>query len=120
MQNAIIIKRSACARVYERYRVAQAATKEWTTSFVALLTVVAPFGTLVFLNGGTVLMLRHQNVQQLRSLITELTMGHDVMKIRRRNLRAATNTLLVIISVYLISNLLHLFMSLIEYLHPGG
>uniref|UniRef100_A0A915DJK5 Uncharacterized protein n=1 Tax=Ditylenchus dipsaci TaxID=166011 RepID=A0A915DJK5_9BILA len=64
-------------------------------------------------------MLRHQNVQQLRSLITELTMGHDVMKIRRRNLRAATNTLLFIISAYLISNLLNLFLSVMEYLYPG-
>lgn len=46
-------------------------------------------------------------------------MGRDVMKLRRRNLRIATNTLLVIISAYLISNLLNLFLSLFEYLYPG-
>lgn len=46
-------------------------------------------------------------------------MGHDVMKMRRRNIRNATNTLLVIISTYLISNLLNQFLSVTEYLHPG-
>ena len=57
--------------------------------------------------------------QQLRSLITELTMGHDYMKVRRRNIRAATNTLLLIISVYLISNLLSLFLSVSVFIQPG-
>lgn len=57
--------------------------------------------------------------QQLRSLITELTMGYDFMKIRRRNIRAATNTLLLIISAYLISNLLSLFLSISVFLRPG-
>lgn len=46
-------------------------------------------------------------------------MGHDAMKIRRRNIRNATYTLLVIISAYLISNLLNQFLSVIEYLYPG-
>ncbi|VDL81345.1 unnamed protein product [Nippostrongylus brasiliensis] len=42
-------------------------------------------------------------------------MGHDVMKIRRRNLRSATNTLIVIISAYLISNLLNVYLTITEY-----
>ncbi|EPB67757.1 hypothetical protein ANCCEY_13151 [Ancylostoma ceylanicum] len=57
--------------------------------------------------------------QQLRSLITELTMGTDVMKIRRRNLRSATNTLIVIISAYLISNLLNVYLTITEYFDGG-
>ncbi|KAJ1362440.1 hypothetical protein KIN20_021981 [Parelaphostrongylus tenuis] len=44
-------------------------------------------------------------------------MGHDVMKIRRRNLRSATNTLIVIISAYLISNLLNVYLTLTEYIN---
>ncbi|KAI1725115.1 G-protein coupled receptor daf-37 [Ditylenchus destructor] len=115
----VVVLNRNCTRIFQRYSIGQAGKREWLPSFFNLLTVVLPFGTLVFLNGGIVLMLRHQNVQQLRSLITELTMGHDVMKIRRRNLRAATNTLLVIISAYLISNLLNMFLSVMEYLYPG-
>lgn len=46
-------------------------------------------------------------------------MGYDFMKIRRRNIRAATNTLLLIISAYLISNLLSLFLSISVFLRPG-
>lgn len=46
-------------------------------------------------------------------------MGHDVMKERKRSLREATNTLIVIISVYLVSNLLNLFLSTVEYVSPG-
>ena len=46
-------------------------------------------------------------------------MGHDYMKVRRRNIRAATNTLLLIISVYLISNLLSLFLSVSVFIQPG-
>uniref|UniRef100_A0A7E4VY58 G_PROTEIN_RECEP_F1_2 domain-containing protein n=1 Tax=Panagrellus redivivus TaxID=6233 RepID=A0A7E4VY58_PANRE len=94
-------------------------SQSWLGGFLNMLTIFLPFVTLIFLNGGIVLMLRQQNIQQLRSLITELTMGHDVMKLRRRNLRAATNTLIVIISAYLISNLLNLFLSVIEYVQPG-
>ncbi|CAI5449513.1 unnamed protein product [Caenorhabditis angaria] len=60
-------------------------------------------------------MLRKRNVQQLRSLIAELTLGHDLSKIRRKNLRSATRTLLVIISAYLISNLLSLIIIITEY-----
>ncbi|CAI5449519.1 unnamed protein product [Caenorhabditis angaria] len=79
------------------------------------LTIFLPFFTLIFLNGGIVLMLRKRNVQQLRSLIAELTLGHDLSKIRRKNLRSATRTLLVIISAYLISNLLSLIIIITEY-----
>ncbi|CAJ0570133.1 unnamed protein product, partial [Mesorhabditis spiculigera] len=82
------------------------------------LVLAVPFLTLVFLNGGIVLMLRKQNVQQLRSLITQLTMGSDVMKIRRKNIRAATHTLLVIISAYLLSNFLNLCLTVVEYIDP--
>ncbi|EFO94310.1 hypothetical protein CRE_19611 [Caenorhabditis remanei] len=63
-------------------------------------------------------MLRKQNVQQLRSLIAELTLGHDLSKIRRKNLRSATRTLIVIISAYLISNLLSLILIITEYFNP--
>jgi hypothetical protein len=46
-------------------------------------------------------------------------MGYDFMKVRRRNIRAATHTLLVIISAYLISNLLSLFLSVSVFVQPG-
>ncbi|KAL3080029.1 hypothetical protein niasHT_034587 [Heterodera trifolii] len=104
---------------FRRYIPAQMTHREWLPNFFNLLTVIIPFGTLVFFNGGIVLMLRRQNVQQLRLLITELTMGYDYMKVRRRNIRAATNTLLLIISIYLISNLLSLFLSVFAFLNPG-
>nr|CAD2180404.1 unnamed protein product [Meloidogyne enterolobii] len=104
---------------FKRYTAGQVSRRDWLPNFLSLLTVIIPFATLVFLNGGIVLMLRQQNVQQLRSLITELTMGHDFMKVRRRNIRAATNTLLFIISAYLISNLLNLFLSILVFLQPG-
>nr|CAD2177017.1 unnamed protein product [Meloidogyne enterolobii] len=100
---------------FKRYTAGQVSRRDWLPNFLSLLTVIIPFATLVFLNGGIVLMLRQQNVQQLRSLITELTMGHDFMKVRRRNIRAATNTLLFIISAYLISNLLNLFLSILVF-----
>uniref|UniRef100_A0A1I8AYQ2 G_PROTEIN_RECEP_F1_2 domain-containing protein n=1 Tax=Meloidogyne hapla TaxID=6305 RepID=A0A1I8AYQ2_MELHA len=103
---------------FKRYTAGQVSRRDWLPNFLSLLTVIIPFGTLVFFNGGIVLMLRQQNVQQLRSLITELTMGHDFMKVRRRNIRAATNTLLFIISAYLISNLLNLFLSFLVFLQP--
>lgn len=64
-------------------------------------------------------MIRKQNVQQLRSLITQLTLGKDLSKIRRQNLRAATNTLLFIITIYLLSNVLTLFLTFLEFLYPG-
>ncbi|CAD6191975.1 unnamed protein product [Caenorhabditis auriculariae] len=84
--------------------------------FVHLLAISLPFFTLIFLNGGIVYMLRKQNVQQLRSLITELTLGHDLSKIRRKNLRSATRTLIVIISAYLISNSLNMLLIIVEYI----
>lgn len=61
------------------------------------------------------LMLRQKNVQQLRSLIAELTVGRGVMKRRRVELRSATRTLLVIISIQLISNLANILLTLFEY-----
>lgn len=112
--------RPECENFFQRYSVGGHLSRQtWFSGFLNLLTIFLPFLTLVFLNGGIVLMLRQQNIQQLRSLITELTMGHDVMKERKRSLREATNTLIVIISVYLVSNLLNLFLSAIEYLSPG-
>ncbi|PAV62070.1 hypothetical protein WR25_11526 [Diploscapter pachys] len=81
---------------------------------VHTLAISVPFFTLILLNGGIVLMLKKQN--QLRSLITELTLGHDVMKMRKKNIRQATQTLIVIITAYLISNLLTLCLILIEYI----
>lgn len=59
------------------------------------------------------------SLQQLRSLITELTMGPDIMKLRRNNIRSATITLIVIITAYLISNLLNMMITLFEFLWPG-
>uniref|UniRef100_A0AC35G729 G-protein coupled receptors family 1 profile domain-containing protein n=1 Tax=Panagrolaimus sp. PS1159 TaxID=55785 RepID=A0AC35G729_9BILA len=115
----VIITRPECDVYFQRYAVGQLNNRSWLSGFLNMLTICIPFVTLIFLNGGIVWMLRQQNIQQLRSLITELTMGHDVMKIRRRNLRCATNTLIVIITAYLISNLLNLFLSLVEYLKPG-
>lgn len=104
---------------FRRYKASQLPRREWLPNFLSLMTVIIPFGILMFLNGGIVLMLRQQNVQQLRSLITELTMGYDFMKVRRRNIRSATNTLLVIITAYLVSNLLNLFLSVCAFLMPG-
>ena len=118
-QEIIIITRPECDVYFSRYAVGQLNNRSWLMGFLNLLTIFLPFVTLIFLNGGIVMMLRQQNIQQLRSLITELTLGTDIMKLRRRNLRTATNTLIVIITVYLLSNLLHLFMSLVEYLQPG-
>uniref|UniRef100_A0AC34FWU9 G-protein coupled receptors family 1 profile domain-containing protein n=1 Tax=Panagrolaimus sp. ES5 TaxID=591445 RepID=A0AC34FWU9_9BILA len=115
----VIITRPECDVYFQRYAVGQLNNRSWLSGFLNMLTICIPFITLIFLNGGIVWMLRQQNIQQLRSLITELTMGHDVMKIRRRNLRCATNTLIVIITAYLISNLLNLLLSLVEYLKPG-
>uniref|UniRef100_A0A1I7X862 G_PROTEIN_RECEP_F1_2 domain-containing protein n=1 Tax=Heterorhabditis bacteriophora TaxID=37862 RepID=A0A1I7X862_HETBA len=103
-----------CTR-FRRYTVGTRSENEYHLGLVNTVAIFLPFFTLIFLNGGIVIMLRKQNVQQLRSLITELTMGHDVMKIRRRNLRSATNTLIVIISAYLISNLLNLYLTITEY-----
>lgn len=115
----MVISVPSCDMDFTRYAVGQLNNRSWLSGFLNMLTISLPFVTLIFLNGGIVLMLRQQNIQQLRSLITELTMGPDVMKLRRRNLRSATNTLIVIINCYLISNLLHLFISLVEYLQPG-
>ncbi|CAJ0933108.1 unnamed protein product, partial [Mesorhabditis belari] len=100
---------------FERFQIGTIRSSTFMGIINALVLAV-PFLTLVFLNGGIVLMLRRQNVQQLRSLITQLTMGNDVMKIRRRNIRAATHTLLVIISAYLLSNFLNLTLTIVEYL----
>uniref|UniRef100_A0A0N5AJD0 G_PROTEIN_RECEP_F1_2 domain-containing protein n=1 Tax=Syphacia muris TaxID=451379 RepID=A0A0N5AJD0_9BILA len=56
---------------------------------------------------------------QLRMLITELTMGKDIMKVRKKNLKCATHTLIVIITAYLISNLLGLILSSVDFFFPG-
>ncbi|CAI4224400.1 unnamed protein product [Auanema sp. JU1783] len=100
---------------FRRYRIGTQRARFYHFGLINTIAIFVPFLTLIFLNGGIVLMLRHQHVQQLRSLITEFTMGHDVMKMRRRNLRSATRTLIVIISAYLISNLLYLILTITEY-----
>uniref|UniRef100_A0A914DA65 G-protein coupled receptors family 1 profile domain-containing protein n=1 Tax=Acrobeloides nanus TaxID=290746 RepID=A0A914DA65_9BILA len=115
----VVVLRTECDNYFQRYTVGGHLSRQtWFSGFLNLLTIFLPFFTLVFLNGGIVLMLRQQNIQQLRSLITELTMGQEVMKERKRSLREATNTLIVIISVYLVSNLLNLFLSTVEYVSP--
>ncbi|KAK0399450.1 hypothetical protein QR680_003056 [Steinernema hermaphroditum] len=116
-QDIVLIIRPQC-RLFRRYTVGNLSERAWLSGLVNTVTIFVPFLTLVFLNGGIVFMLRKQNIQQLRSLITELTMGHDVMKIRRKNLRSATNTLIIIITAYLISNLLNLSLTLIEFFIP--
>ncbi|CAJ0600599.1 unnamed protein product [Cylicocyclus nassatus] len=110
-----IVEREECIG-YKRFKITTRQSNAYHIDLFNTAAIFVPFFTLIFLNGGIVMMLRKQNVQQLRSLITELTMGTDVMKIRRRNLRAATNTLIVIISAYLISNLLNVFLTITEYL----
>ncbi|VDO04805.1 unnamed protein product [Haemonchus placei] len=109
-----VIERDECSG-YRRFRIAFQSSDSYHLSLFNTAAIFVPFFTLIFLNGGIVMMLKKQNVQQLRSLITELTMGKDVMKIRRRNLRSATNTLIVIISAYLISNLLNVYLTITEY-----
>lgn len=118
LKEIVIISNPECNTVFSRHAVGQL-NKSWLIGFLNMLTIFLPFVTLIFLNGGIVLMLRQQNIQQLRSLMQELTVGRDFMKERRRNLKIATNTLIAIINCYLISNLLHLFISLVEYLQPG-
>ncbi|WKY06845.1 hypothetical protein Q1695_006770 [Nippostrongylus brasiliensis] len=109
-----VLEREECDG-YRRFKVSYQRGDSYHLGLFNTAAIFVPFFTLIFLNGGIVMMLRKQNVQQLRSLITELTMGHDVMKIRRRNLRSATNTLIVIISAYLISNLLNVYLTITEY-----
>ncbi|ETN79469.1 hypothetical protein NECAME_02586 [Necator americanus] len=109
-----VIERDECVG-YQRFKIITRRVDSYHIGLFNTAAIFVPFFTLIFLNGGIVLMLRKQNVQQLRSLITELTMGTDVMKIRRRNLRSATNTLIVIISAYLISNLLNVYLTITEY-----
>ena len=48
---------------FKRYTAGQVSRHDWLPNFLSLLTVIIPFATLVFLNGGIVLMLRQQNVQ---------------------------------------------------------
>jgi len=48
---------------FKRYTAGQVSRRDWLPNFLSLLTVIIPFATLVFLNGGIVLMLRQQNVQ---------------------------------------------------------
>uniref|UniRef100_A0A0K0EMB0 G_PROTEIN_RECEP_F1_2 domain-containing protein n=1 Tax=Strongyloides stercoralis TaxID=6248 RepID=A0A0K0EMB0_STRER len=103
---------------YNRINVGQISKNNFLSGFLTLATTFIPFCTLIFLNGGTVIMLKKQNIQQLRSLITRLTLGQDVMEMRRKNLKAATHTLLFIITAYLISNLLNLIISIIEFIYP--
>ncbi|KHJ96189.1 hypothetical protein OESDEN_03862 [Oesophagostomum dentatum] len=109
-----VIERDECEG-YRRFKITTRRVDAYHIDLFNTAAIFVPFFTLIFLNGGIVMMLRKQNVQQLRSLITELTMGTDVMKIRRRNLRSATNTLIVIISAYLISNLLNVSLTITEY-----
>ncbi|GMR44999.1 hypothetical protein PMAYCL1PPCAC_15194, partial [Pristionchus mayeri] len=112
----VLIERPQCEPLY-RYTIGSVTRNDSNfLGIIGMASIAVPFVTLIFLNGGIVMMLRRQNVQQLRSLITQLTMGKDVMKMRRKNLRAATNTLLAIITAYLISNALNLALTMLEFL----
>uniref|UniRef100_A0AC35U8N7 G_PROTEIN_RECEP_F1_2 domain-containing protein n=1 Tax=Rhabditophanes sp. KR3021 TaxID=114890 RepID=A0AC35U8N7_9BILA len=116
--DVVIVSMPECD-FYNRIFVGQLSKNNFVSGLISFVTIFIPFCTLIFLNGGTVVMLKKQHIQELRSLITQLTMGHDVMEIRRRNLRAATHTLLFIISAYLISNILNLILSFVEFFYPG-
>ncbi|GMS94039.1 hypothetical protein PENTCL1PPCAC_16214 [Pristionchus entomophagus] len=112
----VLIERPHCDPLY-RFTIGSVTRNDSNVlGIIGMASIAVPFVTLIFLNGGIVMMLRRQNVQQLRSLITQLTMGKDVMKMRRKNLRAATNTLLAIITAYLISNALNLALTMLEFL----
>uniref|UniRef100_A0A0K0FH36 G_PROTEIN_RECEP_F1_2 domain-containing protein n=1 Tax=Strongyloides venezuelensis TaxID=75913 RepID=A0A0K0FH36_STRVS len=113
----VIVSQPECD-FYNRINVGQISKNNFLSGILTLTTTFIPFCTLIFLNGGTVIMLKKQNIQQLRSLITKLTLGQDVMEMRRKNLKAATHTLLFIITAYLISNLLNLIISIIEFIYP--
>lgn len=115
----MVVERRECQTLFTRLLVERAPLNDDFRSLLDMLTVTLPFISLVCLNGGIVIMIRKQNVQQLRSLITQLTLGKDLSKIRRQNLRAATNTLLFIITIYLLSNVLTLFLTFLEFLYPG-
>ncbi|VDM47280.1 unnamed protein product [Toxocara canis] len=103
---------------FRRYKVGSLSDNTLLSGLLNIISIFVPFITLISLNGAIVLMLRRQHIQQLRSLITELTMGPDIMKLRRRNIRSATNTLIVIITAYLISNLLNMMITLFEFFWP--
>uniref|UniRef100_A0A8R1DGK5 G-protein coupled receptors family 1 profile domain-containing protein n=1 Tax=Caenorhabditis japonica TaxID=281687 RepID=A0A8R1DGK5_CAEJA len=117
-EEVIVVKRENCFG-FRRWSVKIQRGELGHMGWLHSLAIFLPFFTLIFLNGGIVRMLRKQNVQQLRSLIAELTLGHDLSKIRRKNLRSATRTLIVIISAYLISNLLSLMLIITEYFNPN-
>lgn len=113
------MERRECRSLFTRLLVERAPLNDDFRSLLEMLTTTLPFISLVLLNSGIVIMIRKQNVQQLRSLITQLTLGKDLSKIRRQNLRAATKTLLFIISIYLLSNVLTLFLTFLGFLYPG-
>uniref|UniRef100_A0A0M3I627 G_PROTEIN_RECEP_F1_2 domain-containing protein n=1 Tax=Ascaris lumbricoides TaxID=6252 RepID=A0A0M3I627_ASCLU len=113
----VILKLPMCDR-FRRYKVGNLSDNVLMSGLFNIISIFLPFITLVFLNSGIVMMLRKQHIQQLRSLITELTVGPDIMKLRRNNIRSATITLIVIITAYLISNLLNMMITLFEFLWP--
>ncbi|CAD5221575.1 unnamed protein product [Bursaphelenchus okinawaensis] len=115
----VTVRRPECTSLFSRLNVERMAATDSLTSLFDVLVVALPFFTLIFLNGGIVYMIRRQNVQQLRFLITELTMGKDLTEVRKQNLRSATNTLLFIITTYLIANTLGFFMTIVEYFYPN-
>ncbi|VDK57660.1 unnamed protein product [Anisakis simplex] len=117
LKDITIVKMPMCDR-FRKYKVGNLSDDVLMSGIFNIVTIFLPFITLVFLNGGIVMMLNKQHIQELRSLITELAMGPDIMRMRRRTIRTATNTLIVIISAYLISNLLNMMITLCEFLRP--
>uniref|UniRef100_A0A914WIS8 G-protein coupled receptors family 1 profile domain-containing protein n=1 Tax=Plectus sambesii TaxID=2011161 RepID=A0A914WIS8_9BILA len=111
----IIVAASPHCTGFAKYRVGTMTRSQVVYWLQNVICIFTPFFCLVFLNGGIVAMLRRQNVQQLRSLIMELAVGHDRMERQKAELRAATRTLVVIITAYLFSNLLNIFLTLFEY-----
>ncbi|KAI6236495.1 hypothetical protein M3Y95_00163700 [Aphelenchoides besseyi] len=115
----VVVERRECHSLFTRFLVERSPSTNGLRSLMDTLIVGCPFITLVFLNLQIVLKIRKQNVQDLRSLITQLTLGRDLMEIRRENLRSATRSLLFIITTYLLSNCLALTITTVEYFYPG-
>lgn len=55
--------RTDCMDRFSRYTVGQLSKRSWFGNLLNMLTIFVPFVTLIFFNGGIVLMLKKQNVQ---------------------------------------------------------
>lgn len=83
--------------------------------FRQIVHVFLPFFLLVFLNGAIILRLKRS--LHARSALMELALGTDAARQRKENIRAATRMLVVLVSTYLLSNLLNVIITLWEHLN---